>query len=418
MATRTSSTKPIFLHSSFRTSSTWLWTKFRDQGNVTAFYEPFNEFLGEATEKSLCDRRPDNWESGDANGAPYFDEYRQLATSSSGLRSYHPSFAFHRFIPESGITGKISADEIHYIEQLIKLAVDRQKTPVLAFTRSLGRLAGIKEQFGGTHIFIFRSLFDQWMSYLFLHRKGEVYFIQTLGRILRFNSSRVPLFRTLHERYWVGEDAPNNFVGFSSRSNAFKAFLAIHLYVYAHSAAIADISISTRRSSCDIAYRDAVSAAILSHTGVHIDLSDVSRSVQFVPFSVTAQTIDEIYDLVLSYLQTNHCPHSYDESLLIELAADLKLDVALTASYAGYMHKEIKAVQQLLAAQCLETQSAKRSLSRAHEEIKDLQTSLEDTRNHFHSEIQDLISSRSWKLTAPFRLINGFIQTRMKKDLT
>ena len=37
--------RPIFIHAMWRTGSTYVWKKFRDQQQYRAYFEPFNEYL-------------------------------------------------------------------------------------------------------------------------------------------------------------------------------------------------------------------------------------------------------------------------------------------------------------------------------------------------------------------------------------
>ena len=48
--------RPVFIHSQFRTGSTWLWNKFRQDARNCCYYEPFHQDL-----VKLEPRRPYLW---------------------------------------------------------------------------------------------------------------------------------------------------------------------------------------------------------------------------------------------------------------------------------------------------------------------------------------------------------------------
>ena len=45
--------KPIFIHSLFRTGSTYIWNKFRQNDKYYCFYEPFHPALSEITNDNI-----------------------------------------------------------------------------------------------------------------------------------------------------------------------------------------------------------------------------------------------------------------------------------------------------------------------------------------------------------------------------
>lgn len=77
----------LFVHSSFRTSSTWLWLAFRRIPEVLAYYEVFNPFLGRCTEGTLQMNSTASWNSRHPVCSPYFEEYRALLRPSSASRA-------------------------------------------------------------------------------------------------------------------------------------------------------------------------------------------------------------------------------------------------------------------------------------------------------------------------------------------
>lgn len=311
----------LFIHSSFRTASTWLWAKFRQPG-VLALCEPFNEFLGEVTLDNIEDRRPDSWQSGHPETGPYFIEYAPLV-GGIGVKHYKSDFAFERFIPTDGLLGKIESDEEVYLKGLVKLGQRSGQLPVLGCTRSLGRAFGIKQALGGSHIFLYRPLLDQWLSYWSQFEAGQPYFLQTVGRTVCMNCGRVPLFDRLANRLWVGEDVPGNIAGFTDLEAAFEAFLASHLYLYSAAHKWADLVISTRQLAADPRYARETEAQLFGLSQLRLSLSDATRNVAKVHrIGITAEAIDRA---------TRYAQHSSSD-LTAMLLAELRTDFALLAT--------------------------------------------------------------------------------------
>ena len=63
---------PVFIHSSFRTSSTWIWSKIRQLAITTAYYEVFHEDLQSFTPAAIGALVGNSWPSRHPAVAPYF----------------------------------------------------------------------------------------------------------------------------------------------------------------------------------------------------------------------------------------------------------------------------------------------------------------------------------------------------------
>ncbi|MEY2334619.1 DUF4214 domain-containing protein [Acidithiobacillus ferrianus] len=152
---------PIFIHSMFRTGSTWLFDRFRraqDQ-NYWCYQEPFHEMLihlkdqpelvlGIHDDMSTSLRHP-------ALNKPYFYECYAIREHISD--SFQKCISFDSFFDSTVCP---AFDE--YTAKLIRHAPGR---PVLQCCRSYGRLAHLKQQYGGVHIYLWRNPWDQWWSY-------------------------------------------------------------------------------------------------------------------------------------------------------------------------------------------------------------------------------------------------------------
>ena len=64
---------------------------------------------------------------------------------------------------------------------MIQHADEAGKTPVFGDCWSLGRAWAIKQAFGGFHIFQYRNLWQQWLSYLsYKRRRADMMFYVTV----------------------------------------------------------------------------------------------------------------------------------------------------------------------------------------------------------------------------------------------
>jgi hypothetical protein len=152
--------RAIFLHSGFRSGSTWFWHRFREAQGTLAYYEPFHELLASLTVEALPRYAPEQWASGHPSlGAPYFSEFRALLRPEGGVPFYQPRFAAEGYYE----TGTEAAQTL-YIRSLVDHAQAAGKVPVFGFCRSLGRVPWFRALGEGVNIVTWRNPWDQWVS--------------------------------------------------------------------------------------------------------------------------------------------------------------------------------------------------------------------------------------------------------------
>lgn len=217
--------RPLFIHSSFRTGSTWLWSKFRELGETVAFYEYFNETLSDLRPENVTYLRPDGWRSGHPETAPYFLEF--LPIISDGVDGYDRKMASEWFMPQGGA---LRGPELDYVRSLVQLGSRAGKIPVLTETRSLGRVQPLRSEFGGFHILLVRNLYHQWCSYSNQRLNGNDYFFEQTFSLLETETDD-PFLQFLSRQ-------PRD-----EHDNELALFLALHLYLYARSAPFCDLII-------------------------------------------------------------------------------------------------------------------------------------------------------------------------------
>lgn len=152
--------RTIFLHSAgWRTGSTYLWNKFRELPNITAFYEPFNESLSSLKENDLdkvmlLPGHPQNIKKS------YFEEYRKFIKRGGGVELFRTEFSHNNFFENDNSLNK---NIENYLNNLMS-GTDDDDRIIFAFNRSVGRLPWFKRVFPSVHIFQYRNPKDQWIS--------------------------------------------------------------------------------------------------------------------------------------------------------------------------------------------------------------------------------------------------------------
>ena len=152
--------RSIFLHSGFRSGSTWFWSRFRDCADAYAYCEPFNVRLAALTPDEVRTNHPEAWASGHPKlRQPYFAEYAPLLKPEGGIVGFDTRFAV-----ESYYRTEADPEVERYIASLVDLARRQNKTPVLGFCCSLGRVDWFKRFVEGANIVTWRNPRDQWCS--------------------------------------------------------------------------------------------------------------------------------------------------------------------------------------------------------------------------------------------------------------
>ncbi len=263
----------VFLHSSYRTSSTWVWDRFRKLSGVTAYYEIFNEGLATIKRAAISAQTHASWSSGHPEGAAYLLEFAPLIADSGGVRKFDPAMSFSRFIPEAGVQGDISAAEKDYIAGLIEHAQSLGTVPVLSCTRTLGRMPGLKSSFPGLHLLIYRNLFRQWCSYTEQYAKGNRYFVNSIKACID-NSTHDSFCKCLKETFQLLDPKIDS-------SDYFCAFVLFHIYLYGHAGDAAELILDVEKAVDDEDYRALMEREIAARSGLAVDLSGIKARIAF-----------------------------------------------------------------------------------------------------------------------------------------
>lgn len=158
-----STNSPIFIHSWWRSSSTYVWLKLRQDASLQCFYEPLHEGVAGLNVNAILSgpevslgrmlRHP---------VAEKHNFFEYLEPLRSGTLRYTPDLAYERYILRRG---QADPGLFTYIDGLISVAAGNARRAVLCFCRSQMRSAWMRENFAGTHIAQIRNPFDQWVSF-------------------------------------------------------------------------------------------------------------------------------------------------------------------------------------------------------------------------------------------------------------
>ena len=284
----------IFLHAGWRSCGTWVWEVLRESPAVRAFYEPLHEGLADLDRAAIGQFRPDNWGSGHGGGAPYFTEFAAvLNPSGRGVESYHQRFAFHDFFAEPDQNDPVLRA---YLAQLIDIARQEGRLPVLKFCRSMGRVGWMERQFpNALHVVILRDPVAQWRSArLQMERDSNHYFVLAPFLILARNAAH-PLLADALKRLDVClpphlSDDPGiilttcwRHVQRLSWAERYRAFLALWSATALTALSTGAIIIDSDLLQSDAAHRGTAEQALgeaLGQGGVRLDLTPDSPPEQ------------------------------------------------------------------------------------------------------------------------------------------
>ncbi|MDR3519053.1 MAG: hypothetical protein P4M00_24915 [Azospirillaceae bacterium] len=265
---------PIFIHSGFRSGSTWFWNRFRRASKTCAYYEPFNEILETLTENDISVHDSKNWPSRHPSlSAPYYDEYRPLLNPGGGVSFYKKDMAIKKYFDV-----RCDARQQIYISSLVNNAHRMGKIPVLGFCRSLGRVAWFRRYCAGTNVVTFRRPWNQWVSY---HRMTVEYdnpYFETFPyvvAILGANRSPYPDFTSdlftmdllLSSTITKTDFLDELFLALSMKQKM-AIFLRVYMLETLLSVSHADEIVDMDRMSRDLPYRSATTERLRTLSGL------------------------------------------------------------------------------------------------------------------------------------------------------
>lgn len=328
----------IFIHSSFRTGSTYIWSHLRKSRSTIAYYEVFNEALHQLQPENVGAWSPTLWDSRHPPGSPYFFEFLPLLKEGGGLEGLDPSMSYERFIPAGGCDGSVSSGEASHIGRLIRHAEARGRIPVLTSTRSLGRVRGLKRSAPGLHVLLYRNLFQQWCSISQQVESGNPYFFDRLLDCVRLGRHD-PILDDL-QRVFPLDGAS------IEKPSTFSIFALLHLHLYVQSVGAADLVIDLNRLESNPAHRQAVER-VFAGQNVDVNFSDVKNATTYSRCPLgTARELQERLK-VLGDMILDHAPDTAGREFGETVLSDLIVEYDRHEFYASGSRKTLVELLEL-----------------------------------------------------------------------
>lgn len=294
--------RPIFIHSQFRTGSTYLWNKFRQDRENCCYYEPFHQDL-----VKLEPRRPHLWSHDQATTRSmrhpdldknYLAEYEQLLTAGqTGVPFFKKSFSFDDFCNNGS-----NPEQKQYLDFLIARA--GSKRPVFKFTRSSLRIRWFTMNYpDALHIYLVRNPRDQFQSYLLMDRENEEHIFLVMDLIAAgvnkqqppfcYLAAKVPLLEYHADSFDMEHAVYSRLLNCYSPEQRYFIFSVIWFQALLVNARHAGLVININLLQDSAAYRGTVSRKISEQGAGAPDFSDcrISTYGQSFPAGIAADSV-------------------------------------------------------------------------------------------------------------------------------
>ena len=297
------SDQPVFIHAWWRSGSTYLWSKLRENESCRCYFEPLNPSIADLKPTSV-ERLPDIEDTQNLRHPTlkthYFAEYADLLRSAK--LSYSSDLAYDRYLLRPDQPDERLRD---YLNGLIWSAAESKRRAVLCFCRSQMRSAWMKSVLGGLHVAQIRNPLDQWASFKsyqseirpnfsvdmiiialklrHLHPNAFVH-IEEFERFAQQVSKRISLPMNVISQYFVPQ--------FVRQRDCFDVFLLLWIASTLQAIAYCDFVLDIDQLSTRPDYRNAAERWFASRD-CPIDFSDCSSPTAAKPNSALEQTVEE-----------------------------------------------------------------------------------------------------------------------------
>lgn len=298
--------RTIFIHSMFRTGSSYLWGKFSSHKDVFCYYEPFHETLqglsSESVGKAAANTGGFHKRLG---GKSYWLQYKGLIEGARGVVNYNKRFAYSNYCNNSELKGQFL-----YVENLIQNAELQEGRAVLQFNRTALRQSWFRRSFPDSLNFYlvrepksqFKSFYD---SYIGAGRKG---FLRTQLAYIDHNLNSdfykgIGQFISMPQLS-LNRDAPmpEFFSKYDSEISKYGLRELFFIFLYDWFVSLVEslkceaTIINMSLSSSDLLYRRWVESTFVSEY-IYLDLDDCS-----VPSEVSDCLKESEYNLIFNFL--------------------------------------------------------------------------------------------------------------------
>lgn len=268
--------RPIFVHGCWRTGSTYVWSKFREQARYRCYLEPLHEALIDQPESHFEQEYRDQVTQKLRHPSlerHYFAEYPFRA--GGGVEKFAKDLPYKRYCLEPG---EEDAALEEYVANLLAHAGAHGQVPVLQFNRGLLRSRWLHKKFNSLDVLLLRDPFETWLSYKSF---ADRYFITVTACIAGQNKDSMwfkPLQEIVEVPYFAGETFQEDFNFYYQFTGQHESklyalfyyfFVLTFLYNLPSAHAIVDLDSLTRSADA----RTRVGGRLAAH-GLAISLAD------------------------------------------------------------------------------------------------------------------------------------------------
>jgi len=277
----------IFIHAWWRSGSTYVWSKLRENEARCCYYEPLNERVARLTLEEIA--VPDVKISQNLRHPipkkHYYAEYERLLRS--GNLRYSPELAHDHYLLLPG--ERDDRGLFAYLDGLISNAAAAERRAVLCFCRSQMRSAWMKQMFGPIHVAQLRNPLDQWASF----NINDSYFrnmMITIALKLRnshpLSFAHIKPFERLAQHLAKRPSMPVELISkfVLGQEDVLAIFLVIWIASALQAIACCDFLLDIDLLSTDLHYRD-VASQWFESINCAADFSDCSIPTSGEPFS-------------------------------------------------------------------------------------------------------------------------------------
>lgn len=392
----------VFVYSCFRAASTWFWSLLREHREFCCYYEVFNEQLAQLSLADIPAVRPDNWRSHHPDSGPYLTEFASMLGVTPGIAGFPVENPLgSRFIGSAGIEGLLDRDVKAYLARLVNNAEATRRVPVITCTRLLGRAAGLRKAFGGTHILLVRNLFEQWNSVYGQLRSGNDYFLRmvfhqlSFGRQDRFFAYLMSMFSGRDQasfEHWMRDE---------NADAVFCCYVVSRIYLLLVTRRHCDLVVDVTGLG-DASSRKETEAALLRLLGVHVDLGNFKQRVDYPKRLIQspkdcAMMIDELLERGLSEAAASADERAFARGLVISTWDAYRVFMANTSGARELIEQDAMRIAELENAKdalASRVRDLEEQLARCERETASLQRAGEGWRQQAEAAEANLQNTR------------------------
>ena len=429
------SNSPIFIHSLFRAGSTYLFSQLRRNDALFCYYESMHELVAWASEDvSRLDMETSAEKMQQLHHpvleADYFDELKQVWPAWQNRLA--PGTVYGGYFAEMP-----TAAGQPFFEAL---AAASPKKPLFSECRTAGRIGALKQGMGGHHAYLWRNPRDQWWSY-----QIDPYFDAASRVIAHADPLPAPLAELLNSMHWPHSlqssfSEARDFYDLrpTQFADSYTWFYGLWLFLLDHAMKNADLLINIDSLSRSTEHQDAVVKALAEWGASGIDLSDAASPAAHYAaeeqeiFSAAEARVNEIFAQSgwgteqlenLYALREAHQPSPQGDAQMQRLAskqrrallASRATSVARTETWAGLFDQQVAA----LAAAQHDAAALHRALEHDRKVLGELKRNAGELASDLTTAsrelglarryIDDMQASASWRVTAPLRVVAGWV---------